>query len=369
MTDAKNLFDEFSPVSKEKWLEKIIKDLKGKPLADLSWQLEEHLSIAAFYHPDDEVGDTKIQRGRSANNDWKVGEDFFVGDPVLANKKLLDALSNGVNAPRFLFENIPSSETFRLLLQNVIPDYIQTHFKISGITTDYISLAKNYHAYLQSKNINPAELSGSFQYTPPINESPEKLIATCNHLFPTFKCLYLNSGKKSNIDSRIVEGLAGFVRDADQLLQQLDANQVQLIELNITVGTSYFVEIARIRALRILWANLLKAYGVSDLPLIIDAYFNEQSYGDDVNTNMIRSMAIAMSAVIGGVNRLTILPADREDSTFSNRIARNVQHLLKMESYMDRVIDPAAGSFYIEKLTKLFAERAWEEFRKESAPG
>ena len=80
---------------------------------------------------------------------------------------------------------------------------------------------------------------------------------------------------------------------------------------------------------------------------------------------MIRTMTIAMSAVIGGVNRLTILPADQKANAFTTRIARNVQHLLKMESYLDRVIDPSSGSYYIEKLTKLLVEKTWEKFSAE----
>ena len=362
MPKHKNLFDEFSPVSKEKWLKKVIKDLKDKPLADLSWQLEENLSIEAFYHPDDKIGNTKIQRDFSANNDWYIGEDFPVNDPAVANKRLLDALSNGVNAPRFLFENIPSADSFRLLFQDVIPVFIQTHFKINGTISDYISLIKNYNKYLQSKNINPAELSGSFQYTPQLNESSETLITFCNRLFPTFKCLHLEVDKKSTALLGIVDELTKILQNADHLLQQLDANQVPLIDFSIAVGKSYFVEIAKIRALRVLWDNLLNAYGVPNLPMSIDTYISTQSYDENENFNMIRSMTIAMSAVIGGVNRLTILPTDQKGSAFSTRIARNVQHLLKMESYLDRVIDPAAGSFYIEKLTKLYAERAWEEF-------
>ena len=83
---------------------------------------------------------------------------------------------------------------------------------------------------------------------------------------------------------------------------------------------------------------------------------------------MIRTTTQAMAAVIGGVRRLSLLPADAfgGDSTpFTRRMARNVQHLLRMESYLDRVVDPAAGSYYLETLTEQLAERAWRQFQSE----
>ena len=365
MTNRENLFEEFSSISKEEWVEKVKKDLKGKPFSDLTWQLDKLLNIDSFYHPDDEIGYSKIQSGVSPNNDWLIGEDFIVEDPIAVNKKLLAALNNGVNAPRFIFNNTPSPEVFRLLLLDVNPTFIQTHFKVNGGTKDNISLIENYFKYLQAQNINPADLSGSFHFTPALNEKQESLIAVSSQLFPKFKCLHLLVGEKSEIPLGLVEELTKAIQDTDQLLQQLDAHQVTFIEMSIDVGTSYFVEIAKIRALRILWSNLLKAYEVPDMPLTIDAYIDNQSFDENVNTNMIRSMTIAMSAVIGGVNRLTILPANQKDSPFTTRIARNVQHLLKMESYLDRVIDPSSGSYYIEKLTKLLVEKTWEKFSAE----
>jgi methylmalonyl-CoA mutase len=366
MTNRENLFEEFSSISKEEWVEKVKKDLKGKPFSDLTWQLDKLLNIDSFYHPDDEIGDSKIQNGVSLNNDWFIGEDFIVDDPIAVNKKLLAALNNGVNAPRFIFNIAPSPEVFRLLLLDVNPSFIQTHFKVNGGTRDNISLIENYFKYLQTQNINPSDLSGSFHFTPTINEKPESLIAVSSQLFPKFKCLHLLGGENSESPLGLVEELTKIIRDTDELLQQLDEHQVPFIEMSIAVGTSYFVEIAKIRALRILWSNLLKAYEVPDIPpLTIDAYIDDQSFDENVNTNMIRTMTIAMSTVIGGVNRLTILPADQKPNAFTTRIARNVQHLLKMESYMDRVVDPSSGSYYIEKLTKLLVEKTWEKFSAE----
>jgi methylmalonyl-CoA mutase len=143
-----------------------------------------------------------------------------------------------------------------------------------------------------------------------------------------------------------------------------------ILQFSIPVGKSYFLEIAKIRAFRLLWLNILKAWDVPlDYP-VTEARFQAESYTDELYSNMIRATTMAMSAVLGGADRLTVVPYDagREEQAaypqaFGRRIARNVQHLLKMESSFSEIPDPAAGSYYIEKLTQQLAERAWSAFQ------
>ena len=144
------------------------------------------------------------------------------------------------------------------------------------------------------------------------------------------------------------------------------AEIARTMEFSISIGKSYFVEIARLRALKLLWLNVLQAWNAPlEFPAITVQY-QPETYTDELYTNMIRATTMAMSAVQGGATRLTVLPYDvnRESqakypATFSRRIARNVQHLLKMESALDAVADPAAGSYYIETLTRQLSEEAW----------
>ncbi len=363
MTKKKSLFEEFSPATKTQWLDKALTDLKGKPLEDLKWQLAEDISIDPFYHADDQIGGTNIFRGDASNNNWAIGESFLVNEPIATNKTLLDALKNGLDAPCFTFPVLPSPQTFKALFLNVIPTYIQIHFKMIGNVQDYTSLIENYYRFLSTQGISSEQLQGSFQFVPDNSEEVIPIIKTTKRLFPAYKCICLDYSNQECNPNHITDYLKSFLIDADLLFQRIDADQVPFIQISISIGSSYFVEIAKIRAIRILWSNLLSAYGLQKTHLIIDAHIDSKAYDENENTNMIRSMTIAMSGVIGGIDRLTIRPASSDDSPFSNRIARNVQHLLKMESYMDRVIDPAAGSFYIEKLSKTFAEKAWEKFR------
>jgi methylmalonyl-CoA mutase len=141
------------------------------------------------------------------------------------------------------------------------------------------------------------------------------------------------------------------------------------VQFKIKIGRSYFLEIAKIRALKILWANLQKAWNLSIQPAYIQAELDPQSQDDNPNKNMIRAATQAMSAVIGGADTLFVLPADEQKdpvgTAFSRRMARNVQHLLKLESHLDKVEDPAAGSYYIQQLTDQLCDLVWEQLRQE----
>ena len=143
------------------------------------------------------------------------------------------------------------------------------------------------------------------------------------------------------------------------------------MQFSMYIGKSYFVEIAKLRAFKILWANFLKAWGAEPVYPVQDVRFFPGDYTGDLYTNMIRATTMAMSAVLGGANRLTVLPYDagREAEAvypraFARRVARNVQHLLQLESGFAELADPAAGSYYLEKLTAQLASSAWEKFQK-----
>ncbi|MCB1160314.1 MAG: methylmalonyl-CoA mutase, partial [Leptospiraceae bacterium] len=140
------------------------------------------------------------------------------------------------------------------------------------------------------------------------------------------------------------------------------------LQFSFSVSASYFVEIAKFRAFRLLWANILSAYGIKGaLPVFIQARtseWNKTLY--DPHVNILRGTTEAMSAAIAGCDSISVSHFDSVYShgdEFSLRIARNTQHLLKHESYLNRVKDPSAGSYYIENLTDKLAESAWKVFQ------
>ena len=342
------LFTDFPSISKATWLEKVEKDLKGKPLAELEWQLEENIRLAPFYT----TADDKKRGGFQAGNDWEVGEDIVVTDEVAANKTLLHALAHGVNAPRLVLEK---NCDWAKLLAGVHIDIIALHVcdKANNVTA--------FENYVKGR-----ELSGSYQKT-------DMSIADVLRLNTTFPKLrtYTTSAE---FDVETTSYLANLIHTAKTFLEAtLDAGGSAkqanaALQFQLSVGRQYFVAIASIRALKLLWTNILKAYQVeTDTLPPIDVHIAPSAYDGEIYTNMIRASSIGLSAVVAGASRLTILPSNalKEDaSEFTSRIARNVQHLMKMESYLDHVGDPAAGSYYIEQLTDRLAEEAWAKFQK-----
>ena len=174
------------------------------------------------------------------------------------------------------------------------------------------------------------------------------------------------------------EELAALIQEAHDYIRQLDEKgqspfqTIHQIYFTVTIDTSYFLSIAKLRALRLVWYNLLHAWNLELTEPYIAVVFDKSVYTDEIYSNMIRATSMAMSAVQGGANRITVLPYDEGRAemaqyppAFGRRIARNVQHLLKMETYMHEVPDPAAGSYYIEQLTHQLAAKAWESLEKQ----
>lgn len=344
---SNKLFTDFPTVSKETWLAKVEKDLKGKALSELEWQLEENIRLAPFYTAEDTAKRAAFQGG----NAWQIGEDIVVADEKAANKRLLQVLEQGVDAPRLILEK---DCDWAVLLQGVHTEMIAVHI------WDKAANQGSFNNYVTGHKIN-----GSYQQATTDLGSALSLHAS----FPKLKTLVVSH----SIEATASDAVAELITQAKTLLEEAlamgtDGKMInEALQFQVHIGKQYFVAIAMIRAIKLLWANVLKAYQISDTTLPpIDVYVAPSAYDEATYTNMIRASSIGLSAVVGGANRLSLLPANalqEEASEFTARIARNVQHLLKMESYLDRVGDPAAGSYYIEHLTDALAEEAWKKFQ------
>ena len=148
------------------------------------------------------------------------------------------------------------------------------------------------------------------------------------------------------------------------------------IKFNFGISSNYFLEIAKFRAARMLWADIVKQYAPAcDCACKMLAHaetstFNLTLY--DAYVNLLRTQTESMSAALAGVNSITVTPFDKAYETpneFSERLARNQQLLLKEESHFDKVVDPAGGSYYIENLTVSIAKQAWDIFLKVEEEG
>jgi methylmalonyl-CoA mutase len=387
MALSENLFEAFPPTSKGAWLAKIEKDLKGKPLADLQWQLEENIELAPFYHPDDEPFGHAPLQGQRAGNDWEIGEYLGVNDFDQANAHALEALMGGAEALLFrLQRHLDHPEQLAQLLRGIDPAIASIHFEERYTALEPWAIFRQFADLIEQRGIAGQKIRGSIDFdpildwsNPPIDKLAE-LMRHCLERLPHFRVLQINAQRfHSGPDDSSME-LAYALAKGSEYLARLTAVGLPAAAVNaqaqfaVSISKSYFVEIAKLRALRLLWANVLKAYGIEDGqgPFIV-AHFAEESQDENANTNMIRASTQAMSAAIGGAELIYVLPAnhalDEASTAFTRRIARNVQHILKMESRLHQVLDPGAGSYYIEKLTEKLAAQAWAKFQELEASG
>lgn len=386
MPTKSKLFNAFPNTDKAEWLAQITRDLKGKSIEELDWQLEEELRVAVAYNQED-LKDTPqpIRSGRS-DNAWEIGEYIPVSDPSAANAQALEGLQGGVSAPLFQLHHLPSEEELSLLLAEIEPAFISVHFAPAFPGKDPAELFRNLIYYTRKRKLDLGTIKGSMDFDPLLDwaEPPYKALARilkfAHRHTPNFKVVQVNGQTLHTGIEYTSRELALLVAKGVEYLSAMKQEGIPPAQTNhhlqfsVAVSTSYFVEIAKIRALKILWANALAGFGLTNAPLPpIVAHFAVESQTDEREYNMIKAATQGMSALIGGASILYIPPADLpskgESSSFSRRIARNVQHLFQMESHLDQVIDPAAGSYYIEQLTQQFCEHAWAKFQQIEAQG
>ncbi|MBN2174464.1 MAG: acyl-CoA mutase large subunit family protein [Bacteroidales bacterium] len=393
------LFSEFPPVSTQEWNELLIKDLKGADFdKKLVWKTKEGISVKPFYRSEDLKNlnflnvlpsEFPFTRGSKKNsNDWHVRQDIYVDDIKKANKKALDILMKGVTSLGFIIDPKfePAIDEIEMLCANIYADAVELNFVCyhnSLKVVQYVEkLVKKYNRDLVkiygSVDFDPLgqyTLKGKFPVSAEASFDLAKIMIETARNLPNFKVITVNGSYFHNSGATLVETLAFSLSQGVNYLTQLTERGLSInevaprIKFQFATGPNYFMEIAKLRAARLLWAHIVKAYGPSDekkTRMFVHAEssrWNKTIY--DAHVNMLRTTTESMSAIIGGVDSLTVLPFNavyENPADFSERIARNQQLLLKEESYLDKVTDPGAGSYYIENLTASLAEQAWKLF-------
>lgn len=365
-------FDRFDTPSKADWLKQIERELKGKPLEELTWMPAEGIRVSPFQHPDDQPEpSTPLYRERERQS-WQIAESFQIGsDPVEANTQLLDALNNGVEAPWLVWEHVPDAQALSDVLNQVELPFLHTHFVLPGHATaaDWVQLAQMLTDIGLHRAWDLSSLRGSFQIDLQVLDLGVHQLKQLQSLLPQFQLFCLDVRTLSAAPADMPNTLQLTLQwgiDSMHRLQTLGIPPQRwgtLVCVQVGIGQSYLAEIARLRALRHLWANHFQQLGLAEAAFpTLEVHFAPDSLDSDRYQNMIRATTQAMSAVLGGANRLLVPASDPADpKPFTRRIARNVQHLLKLEAGLEHVVDPAAGSYYIEALTTQLARVAWEQ--------
>jgi methylmalonyl-CoA mutase len=405
-----NLLADFPPVSTQQWMDKVTVDLKGADFNKrLVWKTNEGFNVQPFYRAEDiETLKTKDSapgafpyvRGTKPGNEWLVRQDITVETAKQANAKALEILFKGINSLGFkLKKDELSPEYIAILLEGIAADCVELNFCIC--VSKAADLATILSDYFKSKDYDVTKLQGSINFDP-MNRmllagkelTKEQITAKAKATvlaaagLPFYRVITVNAKTLNNAGAFIGQELGYALSWGNEYLSLLIEAGVDTslaakkIKFNFGVGGNYFMEIAKFRAARMLWAMLVDAYqpvckkddckstenGICKCAAKMRIHAETTTFNMtilDANVNMLRTQTEAMSATLGGVNSLTVLGYDKvfePTDDFSERIARNQQLLLKEECHFDKVSDPAAGSYYIETLTNQIAAQAWKLF-------
>lgn len=395
MTDNQKLFSEFPPITTQEWMDKITTDLKGADFEKkLVWKTNEGFKVKPFYRMEDLDGLKQTEalpgeypyvRGIKKDNNWLIRQDIEVDDMQKANAKIKEILTKGIESVGLKIKKKDvNKENITLLLNGIDATKIELNF--STCVKASAQLAEILIQYFTEKGYNLSDLHGSINFDPYkrmltrgkdfenyIDETAQ-LITTAKAL-PNYRVVAINASFLANAGASITQELGyALAWGADYLSKLTDKGLTveevaSNIKFNMGVGSNYFMEIAKFRTARMIWAQIVRSFSpqcpnAEKMQIHAEtSTFNLTIY--DAHVNLLRTQTEAMSATLGGVSSLTVNAFDKAYKTpddFSERIARNQQLLLKEESHFGKVVDPAAGSYYIETLTAAIAEQAWQHF-------
>lgn len=398
------LFTEFPPIPTEQWEATIHKDLKGADYEKkLVWRTEEGFPVRPYYRAEDLKdmdylntlpGEFPYTRGTKAdNNHWDIVQEIEEADPAKANAIALDALKRGATTVAVNARQLDNANALSTLLDGI--DLNKTGVQFNHVKS-YLDLMRIFLQHIEEKGYDKQLVSGSVNFDPLVYRlkhnkfyfsREEDMMQTVELLsmaddMPNFKLINVNGIVLHNAGSTIVQELGYTLALANEYLAFCTEHGVKFekaasrMQLTLSVGSNYFMEIAKLRAARLLWSTIVAQYrpacdGAYKIHInTVASTWNKTLY--DPYVNMLRSTTEGMSAVIGGSDAISLQPFDiayKESDDFSRRVARNVQVILKEEAFMDRVADPAAGSYYVETLTNAIAEHAWTLFQGVEAGG
>ncbi len=385
------LFTEFPEITKNDWITQVNKDLKGKNFDDtLVWRSLENFDIQPYYAKEDLVNlpleaiqaAQKIKKTGS----WQNRPSVKYTNEKETNSLIISYLQRGADAI-----NIDLSTTdlcqvdFVKLLNNIkLSDSPIFFTTLQG--TELLANLSKFIYYLPRGGIQVDIIADSFvgtsskDYILTWENAKQTILQTIQ--YSNFQALSVSSHVFHNAGANAVQELAFTIAAAVENLDKLTdlglspEKIVAKLEFSVSVGTNYFIEIAKLRALRYLWSKMLESYNCSSLIKDCQIHCQTSSFYDSKlspYTNMLRATTEAMSAIMGGCDALTVLAYDsvmgEQNSEFGERIARNVSILMREEAHLDKTIDPSAGSYYIENLTYQLSVQAWKLFQEVETMG
>lgn len=400
MANTEKLFDMFSPTSTEDWKGKITVDLKGADFdKKLVWRTNEGFNVQPFYRREDLdglahmgtlPGQFPFVRGTRDNNDWLIRQQIEGTVPAEINREAIHAIDRGVDSIGIKLNREVTAADIETILKDI--DLKKVEINISCCNGKAVEIAAILVNYIKANGLEN-DFHGSIGFDPfkrllrhglafPKNIKDEalKLYNTVKEI-KNLRCFVVDSNLLNNAGAYITQELGyalAWGAEWMTILTEAGLTPCEVagrIKFNMGISSNYFMELAKFRAARMLWAEIVKAYGAEEecckmMVHAVTSQFNQTIY--DAHVNLLRSQTETMSAALAGVDSIETLPFDlqyKQPDEFSERIARNQQLLLREESHLNKVVDPAGGSYYIETLTASIAEVAWKLFNEVEEQG
>ncbi|MGM9854505.1 MAG: methylmalonyl-CoA mutase small subunit [Muribaculaceae bacterium] len=392
--NKEKLFDQFPPVSTEEWRAKVEVDLKGADFnKKLVWRTNEGFNVQPMYRAED-IKDLKTTdslpgeypyvRGTKTNNDWYIRQEIEVCCPKAANEKATEILGKGVTSLGFKLKEDLDADGLKTLLAGIDLAKVEVNFdccpnKALQLAKDLVEVVKAAGAadtFTGSIGFDPFRrlLKHGKDFPKDIKALAAEIVKAVADV-KNLRVLAVNTDKLCNAGAYIYQELGYALSWGNEWLSQLtdagiDATEAaKRIKFNMGISTNYFMEIAKFRAARMLWAQIVKQYEPKcDCACKMNVHATTSEFNQtifDAYVNLLRSQTESMSAALAGVDSITVTPFDKQyknPDEFSERLARNQQLLLKEESHLDKIVDPAGGSYYVETLTMSIANEAWKLF-------
>jgi methylmalonyl-CoA mutase len=362
------LFDEFDPTTAKQWKQKIQMDLKGADYNEtLIWKSLEGIDVRPFYHSEEPSSNPLTIPGYPRS--WNIANEVFIDDESIANSLALNAIERGADAITFVadkefnikevFQDFPFSEALIYLQFN----FLSKEFLIE---LDRFMSDNNATVFFEVDILGNLIKSGNWYQN--LNEDHAALDhfsskSKNNTILGVDLSIYQNAG--ANMIQQLAYGLA-HVNEYLNHFSSTDQLEKFHPTFTVSVGSNYFFEIAKIRSLRLLYSSLASEYNCPEECHIIARPSRRNKTLYDYNVNMLRTSTEYMSAILGGANTICSAPYDNlyhKSNEFGERISRNQLLILRSESYFSFENDPIQGTYYIEHLTGMMADKALDLFK------
>jgi methylmalonyl-CoA mutase len=361
----KKLFDDFDPISSKQWKQRIQFELDGADYNDtLLWNSPENIKVKPFYHRD------KFEQSVFTNtksDSFKICQNIYVQDVIKSNLRAINTINRGAESIIFTINN--EHINIEELLENIPFDKIVIYLNFGFLSTSFIkkinaiAFEKKATIYCNIDPIGHLAKEGNWYNT--LEKNNFETLEILSKSTSSISLISINSDLYQNSGATIIQQIGYSLAHANEYLNRIKTINKSIV-FQVAVGSNYFFEIAKLRAIRLLFNLISKEYGQNlDCHLLVSpTKRNKTIY--DYNVNLIRTTSECMSAILGGADAIANQAFDalhHKNNEFSDRIARNQLLILKEESHFDKVNNPTDGSYYIESLTHQLAEKSLVLFK------